>query len=146
MDVSRLGTLGLKATNARGNPMRAKVDLSDGNVDAYEEILDPEQSRRLQALYDAQGDRSLSEKERLELGELVAAYGHQLHERQLRELARKRGVPLQQVREDVETQFNAALDWWQNIQADPERLNRLVEQAKQQQAAKRKTATAQAVD
>ncbi len=97
-----------------------------------EDVLGPEHSRRLEALYTIQGYRSLTEDEQAELEELVAEYGHLLHERRLHDLAERRGLPVEQVRRDVAQQLDEAIAWWQDVQADPERLDAIVAQAQRQ--------------
>ena len=50
---------------------------------------------------------------------LVATYGRLLHERRVREVARKRGQPVEQVRREMEESLAQAVDQWQAIEADP---------------------------
>jgi len=70
------------------------MSVTDSDAKTDYDILEPEQSRRLQELYDTQGHRSLTEGEWAEVEGLVSVYGHNLHERQLHELAQKRKVSL----------------------------------------------------
>ncbi len=97
-----------------------------------EDVLGPEHNRRLEGLYTIQGYRSLTEDEQAELGELVAEYGRLLHERRLHELAERRGLPVEQVRQDIAEQLDEAIAWWQDLQADPGRLDAIVAQAQRQ--------------
>ncbi len=81
-------------------------------------ILGPVESERLSALIERQRHGLLSEEEWAELDGLVAAYGHELHEQRLRELAKKRGVPLEHVRLETDAQFAEAVRQWQEIEPD----------------------------
>ncbi len=62
----------------------------------------------------------------MELEGLVAAYGHRLHERRMRELAQRRGIPVEQAEREAAADLADALDWWQEVQSDPARLEALV--------------------
>jgi len=94
--------------------------------DVEDDVLDPDQSRRMRALYDRQGQRSLTDNEWTELDGLVAAYGHRLHERRMREFARRRGISVEQAEREAAADLADALDWWQEVQSDPARLETLV--------------------
>lgn len=104
--------------------------LASVSEDADADILDPDQSRRLHELYDQQGRRSLMDDEWVELESLVAAYGHRLHERRMRELAQRHGISVEQAERDTAADLADALDWWQEVQSDPDRLQALVADAK----------------
>ena len=54
-----------------------------------DDVLDADQARRMSGLYETQSERLLTDDEWAELEGLVAAYGHRLHERRMRELARQ---------------------------------------------------------
>ena len=103
--------------------------------DVEDDVLDPDQSRRMRDLYDRQGQRSLTDDEWAELEGLVAAYGHRLHERRMRELAQQRGIPVEQAEREAAADLADALDWWQEVQADPGRLEALVADAVAQRGA-----------
>lgn len=105
------------------------TSVADDVEDKVDDILDPDQSRRMRELYDRQGQRSLTDDERTELDGLVAAYGHRLHERRMRELARRRGISVEQAERDTAADLADALDWWQEVQSDPARLEALVADA-----------------
>lgn len=103
--------------------------VADDVEDKADDVLDPDQSRRLRELYDQQGHRSLTDDEWTELDGLVAAYGHRLHERRMRELAQQRGISVEQAERDTAADLADALDWWQEVQSDPARLEALVADA-----------------
>lgn len=101
-----------------------------------EDILDPAQSRRLEALFDLREERSLTKDEDEQLRSLVAEYGRRSHERGLREIAKQRQLPLEQVRADVAADFEQKLAWWKDVQSDPARLQALVNEARERQKAR----------
>ncbi len=101
--------------------------------DEEEDVLDPDQSRRLEDLLEAQDWRTLTGDEHAELRELVAEWGHRANEQALRDIAAKRGQPIEQVRADVAVDLDRALVWWEEVQADPARLEALVEEARESQ-------------
>ena len=103
--------------------------------DGEGDYLDPTQSRRMEDLFEAQGWRDLTDDERAELGALVAAWGHRANEQALRDIAAKRGQPIERVRADVDADLNRALAWWADAQADPARLEALVAEARENQRA-----------
>jgi hypothetical protein len=72
-------------------------------------ILDPNQSQRLQALFDLRERRPLTPDEQAEMRALVAEYGHRVHERGVRELTERRNLPLEQVRAEVAADFERSL-------------------------------------
>ncbi len=94
------------------------------------DVLDPDQARRMRGLYETQGERSLTDDEWAELDGLVAAYGHRLHERRMRELAQRRGIPVEQAEREVAAELAAALGWWQEVQSNPDRLEALITDAR----------------
>ncbi len=100
------------------------------------DILSPEQSQRLSLLFDLQDQRPLSLEEQVNLDQLVAAWGYAMNERGMQELARQRGVPLDQIRADVLADVARAQAWWQEVQADPARLDEAVRAARVQQKAR----------
>ena len=97
-------------------------------------LFGPEDNRRMAALLDWQEHYPLSEAEWTELERLVATYGQLLHERRLRELAAKRGVPIAQVRRETEEQLDRAREWWRAFEADPDKERLIAEQAAQLRA------------
>ncbi len=94
-----------------------------------EDILDPTQSRRLQKLFDLRDRRSLSEDEQAEMRALVAEYGRRVHEQGVRRIAQQRHLPLEQARVEIAEDFERRLAWWDDVQADPARLQALVDEA-----------------
>lgn len=117
------------------------IPLSNGDTngvpdDAEDDLLDPPQSRRLQALFDLRDKRPLTEDEQAEMHTLVAEYGRRVHERGLREIAQQRHLPLEQVRAEVAEDFERRLAWWDEVQADPARLQALVDEAMEQHRAR----------
>lgn len=102
-----------------------------------ERFLSPEQSGRLAALFDLRARRGLSEAEAAELDHLVAENGRTLEEHLVREIARKRGQTVEQVREESDASLHDALAWWREIQADPRRYQELVTELKHQRRARR---------
>jgi transcriptional regulator with XRE-family HTH domain len=113
------------------------VDDEDapGASNAEDDILDPNQSQRLQALFDVRERRPLTPDEQAEMRALVAEYGHRVHERGVRELAERRNLAVEQVRAEVAADFERALAWWDEVQADPARLEALVNEARERQQA-----------
>lgn len=105
------------------------IEATPAADDEEDEVLDPNQSRRMRELYDRQGQRALTDDERTELDGLVAAYGHRLHERRMREFAQRRGIPIEQAEREAAADLAEALDWWQEVQSDPARLEALVADA-----------------
>ncbi len=100
-----------------------------------DDILDPDQARRMRGLYETQGERLLTDDEWVELDGLVAAYGHRLHQRRMRDLARQRGVSVEQAEREAAAKLAAALGWWQEVQSDPDRLEALNADARARRAA-----------
>jgi hypothetical protein len=88
-------------------------DPADGD-----DILVPEQSRRLSELFDLQDRRHLTEEEQVELNALVAAWGRAVNERGIHELAARRAVSVEQMRAEVLADVERALAWWQEAQAN----------------------------
>ena len=110
-------------------------DAMSASNDAEDDILDPDQSQRLQALFDLRERRPLTLDEQAKMRALVAEYGHRVHERGVRELAQRRNLPMEQVRAEVAADFERALAWWDEVQADPTRLDALVNEARERQRA-----------
>lgn len=110
----------------------------DGSVlaGAEDDILDPDQNRRLDDLFEAQDWRTLTDDERRELRALVSEWGHRVNERALRDIAAQRGDPIEQVRAEVAADLDRALAWWAEVQADPARLGALIEEARERQRAR----------
>ena len=92
--------------------------------------LDPSQSRRLADLFDRQAAGALSAQEQAQLEALVGEYGRRLHERRIRELARQRGIPVEQARREAATQLGEALDWWRAFEAHPLRRTSIAARAR----------------
>jgi len=123
LDVSLNDVFAVKTVPAddRGSPV-------DGLADE-EEILDPTQSRRLQKLFDVRDRRSLSEDEQAEMRALVAEYGRRVHEQGVHSIAQQRRIPVEQARAEIAEDFERRLAWWDEVQADPARLQALVDEA-----------------
>jgi transcriptional regulator with XRE-family HTH domain len=85
---------------------------ADDNGEADLRILGPADSRRMAALVDRQAHGLLTDEEWAELEKLVARYGRLLHERRVREVARTRGQPVEQVRREMEASLAEAVDQW----------------------------------
>jgi len=83
---------------------------ADEDDEADSRVLNPEDSRRMAVLIDRQAQRLLSDEEWTELEALVATYGRLLHERRLRERARRRGIPYEQEKRETEAHLIATLD------------------------------------
>lgn len=81
--------------------------------------LTPDESGRLAELFDRQARGTLSRTEQDELEALVSTFGQRLHERRLRELARQRGIPLDEARREAADQFDEALAWWRSFETNP---------------------------
>ena len=109
-------------------------DTVDGDL---ADLLPLEQSRRLQALFDQREQHPLTDDEQAELRSLVAVYGRHLHEQGLRALAEQRQAPLERVRAEVDADLDDALAWWADVQADPQRLAALVQDAQERRRAYR---------
>lgn len=118
----------------RGRLMGINIEVEKGD------LLAPEQGRRLQELQDVQACRSLTSDERAELKILVAAYGRHLHEQGLRDLARQRDSTIDQVRAEAMADLDRAQTWWREVQADPTRLEQLVNEAMERQQERIRTA------
>lgn len=81
--------------------------------------LSSDESSRLAQLFERQSRGTLAQAEQDELETLVAAYGRRLHDRRLGELARQRGIPLDEARREAAAQFDDALAWWRGFEAKP---------------------------
>jgi transcriptional regulator with XRE-family HTH domain len=101
----------------------------DDDEDSLSGDLDPAQSRRLAELFDRQARETLSEVERQEIEGLVSEYGRRVHERRLQELAKRRGMSVEETRREVAAQFDQALEWWRAFEAEPAREAAVVERA-----------------
>lgn len=82
-DVFLVDTLPIDDTGA--------VGASESNEE--DDVLAPEESRRLSELFDLRGQRPLTNDECAELDALVGAWGRAVSEREFAEVARRRGVP-----------------------------------------------------
>src|SRR5438105_1252384 len=94
----------VRAGHRAGRPLRRRaVPLgTEDTIDSHDpaegdDILAPEQSRRLSELFDLRDRRPLTEVEQVELNALVAAWGRAVNERGIHELAARRGVPVEQM-------------------------------------------------
>jgi transposase len=82
-------------------------------------VLDAAESRRLAALLDREAP--LTADEQADLAHLLEHYGQRLHERRMRELARRRGVSIEDVEREQAERRAAALRWWEAFDHDPAR-------------------------
>lgn len=94
--------------------------------------LSSEQSRRLAELLDWQDERTLSSAEQVELDALVAEHGRQLREHFLRQIARQRGITVDQARGESDASLRQAVKWWREFEADPERYHQLAADVRRQ--------------
>ncbi len=101
-----------------------------------DDILSPVQSRRLSELFDLQDDGRLTAPERIELDALVTTWGRAANERGIRDLAARRGVPVEEMQAEVLADVDRALVWWRAVQDDPARLETAVNEAREQQQAR----------
>lgn len=81
-------------------------------------FLEPEQSRRLAELLDRQSYVELTVAEQRELQALVTEYGRRMREHLLEEVARRRGVSIEQARRDSDAAIARALESYRALQAD----------------------------
>jgi hypothetical protein len=59
-----------------------------------------------------------------------------VNDRGIRELAARRGIPVEQMRAEVLADVERALAWWREVQADPAQLEALVNEAQERQRAR----------
>jgi len=129
------------ALDARLDDIFAIDALPRGDEDATgadnpheaDDVLSPVQSQRLSELFDLQDDGRLTATERIELDALVAAWGRAVNEQGIRDLAARRGVPVEEMRAEVLADVDHALVWWRAVQDDPARLETVVNEAREQQ-------------
>ena len=132
------------ALDARLDDIFAIDALPSGDEDAIgadkpheeDDILSPVQSRRLSELFDLQDDGRLTAPERIELDALVTTWGRAANERGIRDLAARRGVPVEEMQAEVLADVDRALVWWRAVQDDPARLETAVNEAREQQQAR----------
>ncbi len=105
------------------------VDTDEANEE--DDVLAPEQSRRLSALFDLRGQRPLTDDERAELDALVGAWGRAVSERKFAEVAHRRDIPVGQVRAEVLAETERVLAWWKDVEADPARREEVVRDAQE---------------
>ncbi len=96
-----------------------------GAEDGLERTLPPAQSRRLADLLDAQSQRALTIDEQQEMETLVAEHGGRLHEWSLKRIAAQRGLPVDEVRQQVAGELDEAQAWWEAVNTDPRRRRQL---------------------
>lgn len=112
-------------TMPAGDLISAPVEVAEAD-----DVLAPKQSQRLSDLFDLREQRPLTGDEQAELDALVGAWSRAVSEREFRELARRRGVPVEQVRAETLTKTEQVLSWWKEIEADPVRLAELLREAR----------------
>jgi hypothetical protein len=103
-----------------------------GTDEAQWQVLDPAESRRLAALLDREAP--LTTDEQADLAHLLDRYGQRLHERRMQELARGRGVSVEDVERERAERVAAALRWWEAFDRDPARDETLARTAADLQA------------
>ena len=96
-----------------------------------EDVLPPEQSQRLSDLFDLRDRRPLTDDERAELDALVGAWGRAVSEREYTEVARRRGIPVEQVRAESLAEIERVLAWWKEVEADPPRRAEVMRDAQE---------------
>lgn len=101
-----------------------------------DDVLDPEQSRRLQALFDLQDRRPLSEDEQAEMRALVSEYGRRVYDQGVRRLATERGLPVEQMRAEVTADLEQMVAWRRELEADPARWEALIAASQEQRRAR----------
>lgn len=112
------------------------VDNSAGDGAGEDDVLDPEQARRLRQLYTIQGRRALTDDEWAEMDALVAEYGRRAYERGVRAIAERDGLPVERVMADLAAERDRAAAWYQELEADPTRRAALVREAVERQRAR----------
>jgi hypothetical protein len=112
-------------------PMGEDGSIWTDRVVEEEDVLPPEQSRRLSELFDLRGRRPLTDEERAELDALVGAWGRAVSEREFGEVARRRGIPVEQVRAESLAEIERVLAWWKDVEADPARRAEVVRDAQE---------------
>ncbi len=115
------------------NEGEREMDIPD--VEEHD-VLDPEQSRRLQSLYNRQHRRALTEAEWAEMDELVAAWGRGVYEQGVHSIAAKRGQPVEQVRAELAADLEQKLAWRRELEANPARLQALIDESRERQRAR----------
>ena len=118
-------------------PTDAEIERDvDEWSDEDDDAIDPEQSDRLSDLFDLQDRRTLTDAERAEMRALVAEWARQVNEQSLHSIAEKRSLPVEQVRIDVAADFDRIVAWHRELEADPARLESLVQESWEQQRAR----------
>lgn len=114
-----------------------RTPTADGSDPAIEnDVLNPEQSRRLRALYALQAGRTLTEDEWAGMDELVAAWSLRTYERGVRDIAEGDGRSVEQVMTDLAAQRDHVAEWYRGLEADPARREALVQEALERQRAR----------
>jgi len=106
------------------------VEATPVNLEEPESLLSAEQDRRMTELFDRRDRAGLTDAEQAELENLVDQWGHNLHERNVRELAAKRGVSVEEMQRELDADLAKALEWWRAIEADPKQRRALVAEAR----------------
>jgi len=102
----------------------------NAGLEEPESLLSAEQDRRMTELFDRQDRAGLTDAEQAELENLVDQWGHNLHERNVRELAAKRGATVEEVQRELDADLAKALEWWRAVEADPKQRRALVAKAR----------------
>lgn len=101
-----------------------------------DDILDPEQNRRLRELYALQGQRLLTTAEWAEMDTLVSEFGRRVYQRGVRVIAERDGRPVEQVETDLAAERDHVSAWYQEVRSDPVRLEAAIQQARARQQAR----------
>jgi hypothetical protein len=101
---------------------------ANGTDDATWDVLEPAENRRLRELFDRKLDGVITYEEWAELDALVAKHGLLQHERSMAARARQRGVPVETIRQETESQLAKARAWWEAFETSPDR-ERILEEA-----------------
>lgn len=108
----------------------------DGLVGEDDDVIASEQDDRLSELLDLQDRRTLTADERAEVQALVAAWGRRVREQGIRSIAAKRGLPVERVRAELDADLDRMMAWRQELEADPARLEALVQESWERQRAR----------
>jgi len=120
-DIFAVDALPVVEDGSIGTDQRAEQD----------DVLPSEQSRRLSELFDLRDRRPLTDNERVELDALVGAWGRAISEGEYTEVARRRGIPVEQVRAESLAEIERVLAWWKDVEADPARRAEVVRDAQE---------------
>jgi hypothetical protein len=121
--------------------VRAQAADAGTEIGADDADLPPALCRRLSELFDRQSQGVLTPAEREEMEALVAEFGRRLHEHRLKEIARERGIAVEEARTQVAADLDRAIQWWRSIESDPRRRRAIERRAHQRRRAEIASAT-----